>query len=91
MLFPLLWMFDGTGVEALDPVWPQGIAVWTLLGVGVIAVISHLMLSTALKLTPAGTIAPLQYLEIASSVAAEMAVGISSNGRRLWISLRDET
>lgn len=69
LLFPLLWLFDGSGVEVLDPVWPQGIAVWTLFGVGVIAVISHLMLSTALKLTSAGTIAPLQYLEIASSVA----------------------
>ena len=69
LLLPLLWWFDGTGVAAFDPVFPTGIAVWTLLAVGVLAGISHLMLSVALRLTPAGTIAPLQYLEIAGSVA----------------------
>jgi len=69
ILLPLLWWFDGTGVAALDPVFPTGIAVWTLLAVGILAGISHLMLSFALRLTPAGTIAPLQYLEIAGSVA----------------------
>ena len=69
LLLPLLWWFDGTGVKAFDPVFPTGIAVWTLLAVGVLAGISHLMLSVALRLTPAGTIAPLQYLEIAGSVA----------------------
>ncbi len=69
ILLPLLWWFDGTGVAAFDPVYPTGIAVRTLLAVGVLASISHLLLSFALKLTPAGTIAPLQYLEIAGSVA----------------------
>ena len=69
ILVPILIWFDGTGVDAFDPVWPTGIAVWTLLGVGLVAGISHLLLSYALKLTPAGTIAPLQYLEIAGSVA----------------------
>jgi drug/metabolite transporter (DMT)-like permease len=69
LLFPLLWLFDGSGSDLFDPVLPRGIAVWTLLGVGLIAGVSHLLLSTALRLTPAGTIAPLQYLEIAFSVA----------------------
>ena len=69
LLLPLLWWFDGSGVAAFDPVYPTGIAVWTLLAVGILAGVSHLMLSVALKLTPAGTIAPLQYLEIAGSVA----------------------
>lgn len=69
ILFPLLWIFDGSGNLLFDPVMPTGKAVWTLLGVGLIAGVSHLLLSTALRLTPAGTIAPLQYLEIAFSVA----------------------
>ncbi len=69
LLIPLLFIFDGTGNILFDPVRPTGYAIWTLFGVGLIAGISHLLLSTALRLTPAGTIAPLQYLEIAASVA----------------------
>ncbi|KAA0916048.1 DMT family transporter [Aquicoccus porphyridii] len=66
MLFivPLLWGFDGSDIAALDPVWPRGLAVWTLLGVGIVSTISHLFISFALRFTPAATIAPLQYLEI---------------------------
>lgn len=68
LIFPLIFAFEGSGVELLDPVWPSAFAWKTLLAVGVLASISHLMLSTALKLAPATTIAPLQYLEIAGSV-----------------------
>lgn len=66
MLFivPLLWGFDGSDIAALDPVWPHGLAIWTLLGVGVVSTISHLFISFALRFAPAATIAPLQYLEI---------------------------
>ncbi|KUF11233.1 DMT family transporter [Pseudoponticoccus marisrubri] len=60
---PLIWL-DGSGATLFDPVWPEGRARWTLLGVGVVATISHLFLTFALRLAPAGTIAPLQYLEI---------------------------
>ncbi|WP_137701389.1 DMT family transporter [Marimonas lutisalis] len=69
MLFilPLLWAFDGSGRAALDPVWPVGLAVWTLLGVGLVSTISHLFISFALRLAPAATIAPLQYIEIVSA------------------------
>ncbi|MEC3862251.1 DMT family transporter [Mesobacterium sp. TK19101] len=66
---PVLWVFDGSGVALLDPVWPQGVAVWTLLGVGVIATISHLFISYALRFAPAATLAPLQYLEIVGATA----------------------
>ncbi|WP_273523490.1 DMT family transporter [Rhodosalinus sediminis] len=68
-LFPALWAFDGSGIAALDPVRPAGLAVWTLLGVGVMATVAHLFLSFALRLAPAATIAPLQYLEIVAAAA----------------------
>ena len=68
LIVPLIWAFDGSANPWLDPVWPSSFAWKTLLAVGVMATLSHLMLSTALKLAPAATIAPLQYLEIAGSV-----------------------
>ncbi|WP_240705228.1 DMT family transporter [Pacificoceanicola onchidii] len=64
MILPPLLILDGSGSAYFDPVWPEGRAVWTLLGLGFIATISHLMLTKALRLAPAGVIAPLQYLEI---------------------------
>jgi drug/metabolite transporter (DMT)-like permease len=69
MILPLLIAFDGSGVAAFDPVWPTGLAVWTLLGVGAIATVSHIFLSFALKHAPASVIAPLQYLEIVGATA----------------------
>ena len=69
LVLPVLVLFEGSGIALLDPVWPQGIAVWTLLGVGVVATISHLCISYALKFAPAATIAPLQYLEIVGATA----------------------
>ncbi len=69
VILPLLWMFDGTGHAALDPAMPQGFAILTLLGVGLVSTISHLFISLALKFAPAATIAPLQYLEIVAATA----------------------
>jgi drug/metabolite transporter (DMT)-like permease len=67
MVLPVLWLFDGSGRVALDPVWPQGLAVWTLLGVGLTATVSHLFLGFALKFASTASIAPLQYLEIVAA------------------------
>ncbi|WP_425098881.1 DMT family transporter [Tropicibacter sp. S64] len=64
MIVPPLWIMDGSGVALMDPVWPEGKAVWTLAGLGIVATLSHLMLTKALRLAPAGLVAPLQYLEI---------------------------
>lgn len=69
VVLPVLLLFEGSGVAALDPVRPEGLALWTLLGVGVAATISHLFISFALRLAPAATIAPLQYLEIVAATA----------------------
>lgn len=74
LVLPALWLFDGSGIAALDPVWPQGLAVVTLLGVGLTATVSHLFVSFALKFAPAAAIAPLQYLEIVVATVLGYAV-----------------
>lgn len=66
---PLLLAFDGTGNALLDPAMPQGFAVWTLLAVGLVSTISHLFISFSVRLAPAATVAPLQYLEIVAATA----------------------
>ncbi|WP_323771074.1 DMT family transporter [Antarctobacter sp.] len=76
LILPPLLIFNGTGNLYFDPVWPSGHALWTLAGVGVVATISHLFLTYALRLAPAGTIAPLQYLEIVgATVIGYLAFG----------------
>lgn len=67
IILPPLAAMDGTGHALLDPVWPRGLAVWTLAGVGIIATVSHLFITFALRFAPAATIAPLQYLEIVAA------------------------
>ncbi|MFW2542111.1 DMT family transporter [Primorskyibacter sp. 2E107] len=76
MIIPPLLLMDGSGSALLDPIWPEGKALWTLTGLGVIATASHLMLTKALRLAPAGVIAPLQYLEIVgATVIGYLAFG----------------
>jgi drug/metabolite transporter (DMT)-like permease len=69
LILPMLFAFNGTGNTALDPAMPHGLAVYTLLGVGVVSTVSHLFISLALKFAPAATIAPLQYLEIVAATS----------------------
>ncbi|MFK7940087.1 MAG: DMT family transporter [Roseovarius sp.] len=69
IIVPLLLVYNGSGSALMDPAMPHGLAVWTLLGVGVVSTISHLFISFALRLAPASTIAPLQYLEIVAATA----------------------
>ena len=76
IIIPPLVILDGSGLALWDPVWPRGLAVWTLLGVGVVATISHLCITYALRFAPAGTVAPLQYLEIVgATVIGYLAFG----------------
>ena len=69
LILPPLVLMDGSGAVLWDPVWPQGFAIVTLLGVGIVATVSHLFITYALRHAPAATIAPLQYLEIVGAVA----------------------
>lgn len=87
LILPLIFAFEGSGNEFLDPVWPSAFAWKTLLAVGIIASISHLLLSTALKLAPATTIAPLQYLEIAGSVTVGYLLFQDFPNRLTWIGI----
>ena len=64
LILPLLAIFQGSGFEPFDPVMPQGRFWFYMIGVGITASITHLMVSAALRFAPAATIAPLQYLEI---------------------------
>lgn len=66
---PILWLGTGSGISDIDPVWPKGYAWLWLAGVGVAAAASHLMMTYALGMAPASTLAPLHYLEIVTAVA----------------------
>ena len=64
----LLYLAQGSGIAALDPVLPHGLSWLWLAGVGFWAAVSHLCMTYALKFTPASTLAPLHYLEIVVAV-----------------------
>lgn len=66
---PVMFLADGSGLPDLDPIWPQGIFWVWLVGVGVAASIAHLMITYALNMAPAATLAPLHYLELVSAAA----------------------
>ncbi len=69
LILPPLVLLDGSGLALWDPVWPGARALWTLAGVGLVATVSHLFITYALRFAPAATIAPLQYLEIIGATA----------------------
>ena len=84
LIWPVLLVFDGSGVALLDPSWPSPFAWWMLLGVGIAATISHIFVSIALSLAPAATIAPLQYLEIVfATLFGYLIFGDVLNGLKL--------
>lgn len=87
LIVPVLWVYDGSGITALDPVWPEGLAIWTLLGVGVMATISHISITFALRHAPAATIAPLQYLEIVSATAVGYLVFNELPNTLTWVGI----
>ncbi|WP_108485056.1 DMT family transporter [Oceaniglobus ichthyenteri] len=67
LILPILWLTHDRGFQPLALTMPQGVAWIWIMSVGVIASISHMMISFALKFAPAATIAPLQYLEIVAA------------------------
>ncbi|EYD72089.1 protein of unknown function DUF6, transmembrane [Rubellimicrobium mesophilum DSM 19309] len=64
---PVLWLAEGSGNAALDPVRPEGWAWLWLAGVGVASAVSHMLMTVALRFAPSATLAPLNYLEIVST------------------------
>ena len=67
IMIPLIFVADGSDIKLLDPVWPSSFAWVTLFGVGLIATVSHVVLSMSLKLAPASVVAPFQYFEIVAA------------------------
>ncbi len=67
LILPVLAVFDGRDMKVLEVVRPEGRFSLFLLGVGLTASVTHLMLSGALRFAPAATVAPLQYLEIVAA------------------------
>lgn len=65
---PLLFLFEGQG-GIFDAVMPAGVMWIYLAGVGVIATVSHLFLTFALRFAPSATVAPLSYAEMAFATA----------------------
>ena len=62
-----LYWGEGTGSLMFDPVWPSLNGALLLLGVGVAATISHMLLVFGFQRAPASVLAPFQYLEIISA------------------------
>ncbi len=71
---PVMVIANGTGWPTLDPVMPFGIHWLWLLGVGVFASLSHMMMTYALNFAPSATLAPLHYLEIVSATLVGLMV-----------------
>ena len=61
---PILVVAQGTGSALFDPVWPDATSLIWLLGVGIFATVSHMMMTYALSFAPSATLAPLQYFEL---------------------------
>ena len=68
LCLPVMLLAEGTGIPALDPVWPQGLNWLWLVMVGVFAAVSHMCMTYALKFATASALAPLHYLEIVTAV-----------------------
>lgn len=68
LCLPVMVLADGSGIPALDPVWPTGWNWLWLFMVGFFAAVSHMCMTYALKHATAATLAPLHYLEIVTAV-----------------------
>ena len=68
MLLPFLLAGPALGLPALAPVWPDATA-WALMwGIAGLATVAHLLMTIALRLAPASTLAPIQYMELPVTV-----------------------
>ena len=68
LCLPVMFLADGSGIPALDPVWPTGWNWLWLFMVGFWAAVSHMCMTYALKFAPSATLAPLHYFEIVTAV-----------------------
>ncbi|SLN20941.1 DMT family transporter [Pseudooctadecabacter jejudonensis] len=85
LLVPLMVLAYGRGWGALDLIVPQGIDWALLFGVGFFATVAHMMMTYALSVAPAATLAPLHYLEIiTAAILGYLVFDDIPNGLALW-------
>ena len=73
-LFAAMLIGSGNSIAVLQPSWPSGDDWALLVGLGLIATLSHTLAINAIRLTPAGILAPFQYLEILGATILGIAV-----------------
>ena len=64
---PVLLWFNGSGIAVLDPVMPQGNAVWWIICCGTAAAVSHMFLSYAFRFAPTTLLGSIHYFEIVTA------------------------
>ncbi|MBK5927820.1 DMT family transporter [Rhodobaculum claviforme] len=69
MLLPFLILGPLAGLPDLAPVWPDARAWGLLWAIAGFATVAHLLMTVALRLAPAATLAPIQYMELPVTVA----------------------
>ena len=67
LALPILILAEGSGIPALDPVWPAQIGWVYMAAGGCLATVAHMFFAHALRVTPTTVIAPMQYLEIVTA------------------------
>lgn len=87
LCLPVMILADGSGITALDPIWPTGWNWLWLFGVGFWAAVSHMCMTYALKFAPSATLAPLHYFEIVTAVILGYLIFDDFPNRLTWIGI----
>jgi drug/metabolite transporter (DMT)-like permease len=87
LCLPVMVFADGSGITALDPIWPAGWNWLWLFGVGFWAAVSHMCMTYALKFAPSATLAPLHYFEIVTAVILGYLIFGDFPNRLTWIGI----
>lgn len=87
LCLPVMLWADGSGIRALDPIWPAGWNWLWLFGVGFWAAVSHMCMTYALKFAPSATLAPLHYSEIVTAVILGFLIFGDFPNRLTWVGI----
>jgi drug/metabolite transporter (DMT)-like permease len=87
LCLPVMVLAEGSGIAALDPIWPDGWNWLWLFGVGFWAAVSHMCMTYALKFTPSATLAPLHYSEIVTAVILGYLIFGDFPNRLTWVGI----
>ena len=87
LCLPVMFLAKGSGITALDPIWPTGWNWLWLFGVGFWAAVSHMCMTYALKFAPSATLAPLHYFEIVTAVILGYLIFGDFPNRLTWVGI----